>query len=334
MVAWDDEEGVAVPSDENARRHATLRLAHRIVYGINRCTAVTPTALAASALLGSGRRGVARKTLIEEARFLLSRARENRGRMSEALVDARGALNLDALDRALDLLERDGDVQVRGGSAPSADTTRPLDQIYTIPDERRPRLTYYRNNAVHLYVADAQVCLALRSLAKAGKDRIVERDDLHARTLRVSRLLKLEFAYRVGETFESIFEGTVAGLVAAGVLADDAEGLRARLGQEEHVALLAGQVQDFVESYWIVARALEAVSAPSTEKELLKRVQDLGERLFLTGDVKRREACQRTTYQNALAWFRERGFLVEEAGKLRVTGEVARVAAETAELLG
>src|SRR5439155_11035019 len=53
MVAWNEEENWIVPAplDSPQRRHATLRLAHRIVYGINRETAVTPTALAAAALL-------------------------------------------------------------------------------------------------------------------------------------------------------------------------------------------------------------------------------------------------------------------------------------------
>src|SRR5581483_2601260 len=75
MAAWNEEENWVVPADEAQRRHATTRLAHRIVYGINRATAVTPTALAAAALLATGRRGITRRELLDQARFLLAHAR-------------------------------------------------------------------------------------------------------------------------------------------------------------------------------------------------------------------------------------------------------------------
>jgi len=85
---------------------------------------------------------------------------------------------------------------------------RPLDEIYTVPEERRPRLAYYRNNAIHLFVADGLVALALAGASKHG---LVAVDELRQRTLKLSRLLKLEFSYRVGETFETIFDQTLAG---------------------------------------------------------------------------------------------------------------------------
>src|SRR5258708_35252894 len=102
MVAWNEEERWVVPADEGRRRHATLRLAHRVVYGINRATAVTPTALAASALLATGRRGITRRELLDQARFLLAHARSGGGRLSQSLVDANGGLNVEAMNRALD----------------------------------------------------------------------------------------------------------------------------------------------------------------------------------------------------------------------------------------
>ncbi len=227
MVAWDEDEGVAIAASEADRRHATQRLAHRIVYGINRVTAVTPTALAAAALLGSGRRGIARKTLVAQAEFLLMRARAVGGRLSAAVANARGGLNLDALDRTLDLLQRDGDLEVRSGSGSLAgrEATRPIDEIYTVPDERRPRLAYYRNNAIHLFVGDALVAMALGGVAVSGG--VMKRTALRARTLELSRLLKLEFTYRVGEPFETIFDQTLAGLMAAGLISDDGQNVRA-----------------------------------------------------------------------------------------------------------
>jgi glycerol-3-phosphate O-acyltransferase len=329
MVAWDDD--MAIPASEEQRRHATQRLAHRIVYGINRVTAVTPTALAAAALLGSGRRGIARKTLLSSARFLMERARAVGGRLSEAVLNGAGGLNLDALDRTLDLLQRDGDLEVRSGSGSLAgrEATRPVDEIYTVPEERRPRLAYYRNNAIHLYVADALVCLALRGASQ--KSPLVERAELRARTLALSRLLKLEFTYRVGEAFETIFDQTLAGLMHAGIVLAAGDSLEA--APDERVELLGGQVRDFVESYWVAARALESLATPLADKELMKRIQEMGEKLFFTGEVQRREACARANYQNAVAYFRERKLLAVSDGKLSVSCDPRALAAEIAALL-
>ncbi|HEY2747202.1 MAG TPA: 1-acyl-sn-glycerol-3-phosphate acyltransferase, partial [Polyangia bacterium] len=86
FAAWDEEANVVVPAEEAQWKQATQRLAHRIVYGIDRVTAVTPTALAACALLATGKRGIARRDLLGQARFLIDRARANRGRLSAALV--------------------------------------------------------------------------------------------------------------------------------------------------------------------------------------------------------------------------------------------------------
>jgi glycerol-3-phosphate O-acyltransferase len=363
LVAWDEDENVVVPADEGPRRRAAQRLAQRIVYGINRATAVTPTALLAAALLGSGRRGTTRKELLEQARFLMTRVLALGGRLSATVAQPdSGALNLDALDRALALLQRDGHLEIRGGSGtlppgersgatrgaygeavpsrmPAVVNGRALDEIYTIPDEHRPRVAFYRNNAVHLFVADALVALALLSATSGGSkaERVIGRSLLRERTLRASRLLKLEFSYRVGESFEAIFDGTVAGMIQSGLLAETVHEGAGTLSavRVADLRLLAGQVIDFVEAYRVAALALDAMSAPLAKKELLRRVHELGERMFLTGDLRRREACIDANYANAIAYFIERGWVVEQGDKLQRAPafDARRVAGEIADLL-
>jgi glycerol-3-phosphate O-acyltransferase len=335
MAAWDEDENVVVAAEEAQWKAATSRLAHRIVYGINRVTAVTPTALAACALLATGRRGIVRRELLEQARFLMERARQAGGRLSAAVVDDKGALDVEALDRAIELLARDGDIEVRASQQSGAfdvKSGRPLDEIYTVPEERRLRLAYYRNNALHLYVADGLVALALLGAAKRG---LVGVEELRERTLRVSRLLKLEFTYRVGETFETIFDQTLQGLKSAGLIGSATHGVHPAPGAAPRLALLAGQVTDFVESYLVAARGLEALTAPMSDKDLVKRIHDLGEKMFFTGEVRRREACVRANYTNAVSYFKERGIVVEKDKKLALAPGVdaRRTAAEIADLL-
>jgi glycerol-3-phosphate O-acyltransferase len=335
MAAWDEGENLVVPAEEAQWKAATTRLAHRIVYGINRVTAVTPTALTAAALLSTGKRGIVRRELLVQAKFLMERAHAVGGRLSDALVDDKGALDLEALDRAIELLARDGDIEVRAGGGSGAfdiKSGRPLDEIYTVPEERRPRLAYYRNNAIHLFVADGLVALALAGAAKHG---LVAVDDLRQRTLKLSRLLKLEFSYRVGETFEVIFDQTLAGLKSAGLIASATHGVHPAPGATLRLALLAGQVTDFVESYLIAARALESLGAATTDKDLVRRIHDLGEKMFFTGEVRRREACARANYSNAISYFKDRGVIVDKDKKLSLAPgqDARRIATEIADLL-
>ncbi len=75
------------------------------------------------------------------------------------------------------------------------------DTIYQVPEDRRSVVDYHRNAVVHRFVAPALVAAAART---AGAEATVE--DVRARALWLSRLLKLEFMYRVGSTFDEIFE--------------------------------------------------------------------------------------------------------------------------------
>ena len=336
LAAWDEEANMVVAAEEAQWKQATQRLAHRIVYGIDRVTAVTPTALTAAALLATGKRGIVRQELLAQARFLMERARANGGRLSAALVDDKEGLDTEALDRAIELLARDGDLEVRSSGASGAfdvKSGRPMDEIYTVPEDRRPRLAYYRNNAIHLYVADGLVALALLGASKRG---LVSVEELRQRTLKLSRLLKLEFTYRVGESFEAIFDRTLAGLQQAKLIAAATHGVHPAAGAVPRLALLAGQVTDFVESYFVAARGLEQLAtAPASDKDLVKRIHELGEKMFFTGEVRRREACVRANYSNAIAYFKERGIVVEKDKKLSLApgADARRTAAEIAELL-
>jgi len=334
MVAWDEEQNVVVPAPESAVRLATSRLSHRIVFGINRVTAVTPTALVAAALLGPGRRGVARVDLLRGAALLLGRIQYASGRTMAGLADSDGKLSIDAVDRALDLLQRDGDLEIRSSSGTGQKGQRQDDEIYTVPDERRTRLAYYRNNGVHLFVSEALVALALLgATSRAASEWVVTRGFLEGRTLRLSRLLKREFTYRVGVSFESIFAGTLRGMIDAGLLASAAED-RLRVANVDGLALLCGQVADFADGYHIAASAVAALTHAVTEKELLRRTQELGDSLFFTGKLARKEACVQSTYRNAVAGFVEDGVLVADGDKLRPGSSAPSLATQVGELVG
>jgi glycerol-3-phosphate O-acyltransferase len=296
--------GAVEGCDEETLKTAVRRVAHRIVYRISRVTAITPTALVCAALLASGRRGVTREDLIATCGLLAGRARLLGARFERTVEDPEGphGLHVEALDRALDLLGKDRHVDARGVRG---------EEIYLIPDEHRGGLDYYRNNAVHFWVDESLLAIA----ALAGR---CPRAELRERALEISKLLKFEFIYRQ-DGFDTVFDETVANLVAAGWLGESDGVIGPTPGGAGPLGLLAGLTRHFVEAYHCVARAMRVLrQARHTEREAVRHIHTQGERLFLTGEISRREACSRIIYQNALRAFVDLGWLVTDGDKLRV----------------
>ncbi len=68
-----------------------------------------------------------------------------------------------------------------------------------------------------------------------------------------------------------------------------------------------------------MARALQQQTGEVTQKELLRRIAELGDKLYYTGEVRRREACISATYQTAIeSYYREIGAIEDKGGKVRV----------------
>ena len=280
-------------TDERAMRAAVRRVSHRIMYGITRAIAVGPSSLWAAALLAPGTRGVSREQAEKSMALLEQRARRAGARFPAPFEHDRAA----ALARAFDLFTSGRDVSVK-------------DDLIVVPEDRRSRLDYYKNNSLNWWVAEAVLAMAARSLGGNGA-----LEELHARTLELSRLLKLEFVYRVGATFETIFTETLAGMVDAGWFTK--EGTITEAGKEP-AALLAGLVRNFVETYGAAAQAIAKMTRPTPQKELLKSAMETAERMFLQGQLSRREAVSKTTLGNAIDYFKESEMLVEVSGKLEL----------------
>jgi glycerol-3-phosphate O-acyltransferase len=306
---------------EGGARAPLVRVARRIVWGIGRVTAVTPTALVAAALLASGKRQASRVELFAAAAALYRQIVASRARLAPALRGP-GGPNETALDRALELLEEDGLVQVRGT------TDHPL---YEIPEGRRQRLDYYRNNVRQALAGPALVAAAALALTR-GRGEPVADADLRGRTLELSRLLESEFVFEPLVRFDEAFDGAVASLAIGGVLAAGSEGLRpidpATLG------LLAGSVRDLLEAYWVAARALDLLEAGGLGgRDWVAKACALGERLYLQRAIGRPEGISRATLHNALSNFRERGIIAEEGGRLHAIRRPDEVAAEISAFL-
>ncbi|MGA7122068.1 MAG: 1-acyl-sn-glycerol-3-phosphate acyltransferase [Polyangiaceae bacterium] len=308
------------------RRAVITRLAYSVMNEINAVTAVTPGSLVATALLAHERRGLPHADLVAACERLARTLHRSKARFSPSLAADRtrgdavdGPLvRASAIREAVDLFVRAEHVQAhRIGD----------DTIYVVPPEARMSLDLAKNVIVHFFAPRALIATAL--LASPGPP--LGFDAVRERVLSLSRLFKYEFTFRADASFEQIFDEEIATLEADGeVTRDVGAGLLAPKGEDgqAQIELYARILANFVEGYRIAARGLSALlRGPLATKEIVRRAMTAGERMFLAGEIARREAVSSPMLENAYSSFIDQGYLSRFEGKLALTPSFATASA-------
>ena len=303
------------------RRAVITRLAYRVMNEINAVTAVTAGSLVATALLAHDKRGLPHADLVLTCQRLARTLRGRGARFSPSLApaDGLGDIRATALEEAVDLFVRAGHVEAhRVGD----------DVIYVVPPEARLSLDLAKNVIIHFFAPRALIATALLAHPGAPLPFAVVRE----RVLAMSRLFKYEFTFRADAPFETIFEQEIATLEKEGELAraplkpgEDAGGLAPRDEDgRAQIGLYADLIENSIEGYRVAARALtHLLRGPLGSKDLVKRAMTLGERMFLAGEIARREAVSRPLLENAYSSFVDQGYLGRTEGKLALNESYA-----------
>jgi len=351
------------------RRALVTRLAHRVMAEINDATAVTPGAVVATALLNHPHRGISHGELTSMCDRLIKVLKGLGARISHALLDARGELREEAIRDAAQLfIEADTLVATVPGEGTSIARTRRAkiytgpDVMYVVPDDKRLNLDLSKNIIVHFFVPRALVSTALSSSARprpvtaqprstlrppysvesspeppSSRISPLARATLEERVRSLSRLFKFEFMFRADATFEQNFAETLGEMVTAGELAImpggdvGAGGGHDDWNGEAWIDFYASVARTFLESYRVAARGLTALQKGSaSQKDLVKKALAVGERMFLAGEIERREAITRPTIGNAYLAFADQGYVSVSQGKISLAESFATPAAVAA----
>jgi glycerol-3-phosphate O-acyltransferase len=279
-------------------RSAVKELGFRVAQGINRATVVSPSALVATALLTHPRRGMARDELEARCAFLVNFLRRLGARFSRAL---NGETNSDeareGLQQAIFLFHKNNFVTIH-------------DQgelvVYSVNAEWRPSLDYYKNNLLHHLVEPA---LIATSLLRAGGDLSI--GDLSQEVKELSRLLKHEFLFRADIPFEDTLRLALSQLQDAGLITFDEHQIKTAPKSLMLMKFFRALLLNFMESIVVVVSSLEELrEKPLPEKDFIRLVRSRGERLYLTGEIRRKEACVALNYQNVLLLLQDRKVLI------------------------
>jgi glycerol-3-phosphate O-acyltransferase len=311
------------PLSPAKQRALVTRLGNRVMDEINRVTAVTPGALTALALLSYHRRGQPHEKLLVRCERLLATLRGLGARTTPGLTSPSGELRPDAIREAAQMFADGELLEVRyPAEVGSKKRTKPRagrGAIYTIPEDKRLKLDGSKNIIIHFFVERALVALAL---LLPGSDRTDT--EARDRVQELSRLFKYEFRFRADASFDTIFEATVAGMVADGDLERRDRQLTAgkgRAGWSGHQWLMtyAGLLRNFVESYRVAARGLAGLEkGPLDSKDLVKQTLATGRLMYLSGEVERAEAISKPLLENAFAAFQDLGYVNHAAGQMQL----------------
>ncbi len=284
------------------RRALVQRVAHQITHEIDRVTVATPAALVATALLTNRHRGIVERDLVAEARTILASLERLGAPLAPSILDEAGQLREEAVRETIRLF-LDGKLIV----AHAPDASHAAAPIYSVPEERRIALEYYKNNILHFFVPNALIAAALRG----GEADPVAEDVLKERVRSLSRLFKYEFMYRADAPFDAIFEDAIATLVGAGELEREAGHIRAASGRGgQRIATYAELLRTYFESYRVALRGVELLlEAPLGRKEWLKRTLAIGQRMYLAGELERRESISRPKLETAIQALRDHGVI-------------------------
>ncbi|MEW5853842.1 MAG: 1-acyl-sn-glycerol-3-phosphate acyltransferase [Myxococcota bacterium] len=298
------ERGISAEgeADPDAVKGAVRALGHSIVYGINRATVVTPTAVAALALLGHRRRGLPHRTLIIYAQRILEHVRTVAGpaaRISPVLnTDLEGALR-----EAMSRLAEEELINVEGASG---------EVFYRPNDTKRVYLDYYKNNILHFFVPDAIVSTALQSFG-VPPGQPVPLNQLRQRAQSLSRLLKMEFQFRVGVRFEALFEEALQRSVDRGYIQRTDDGVLLREQAAQLALFVSNLLSNFIEGYVVGLRILGAeVTSPRTRKDLVQLLMDRARASFLAGEMRRSEAVNKAVMENVVEFAVDVGLLIPQ----------------------
>jgi glycerol-3-phosphate O-acyltransferase len=280
--------------DMDERRSLYRKISYEVVSEISRVSVVTPFALVAAALLCHYKRGLTRNDLLEIIHELFHYLASRGVSIASTFANPERAIQ-DALDqfKSMGLITEMG--------AEEGEEDEFAEVVFSLAEEKRLHLEYYKNNILHFFVPLSFVAASILSKSEDAIPLVTLMEDYKF----FKRLFRHEFIFdhRKGDA-EEVHEA-LAYLLDRGMIVGLEKGDEAWIEVKGKGRLYlrpyAGLIQNYIESYWVVTRGSSYLKKDMrTDKEFLKLVQKLGSRMYKKGEILRNEAQSVSNYQNAM----------------------------------
>ena len=282
--------------DDQRKQILVATLAFEVAVRMNAATPITATAIITLILLAGGNRA---QSLAEIQALARAGAALIRRRRLE-IVGRSNFQDADAVTATLAELHETGIVSYLDEGT---------ERLYTISPDQHLNAAYYRNTAIHYFILDAFVEIALLDAAAHPDDGA---EAFFRRTNELRELFKFEFYFPRRADYRPEIEKRLRDRFGdwEDIVRRDEAGLRDALGDVQ-LLVAHGVLRSFVDAYRIVASVLESTGADAVEDEgdFLAQCLKTGKQQLLQRRVFSAESISKSLYQTGLQLARYRGLL-------------------------
>jgi glycerol-3-phosphate O-acyltransferase len=289
-----------------AQRQSLYRkIGYEIALRINHVSVVTPFSLVASGLLCHDRRGISYDELMDVLKLFYDYLTHKKVSLAETLINREKAIG-----DALALFDQSDLISRMGEEEDERDETEEI--VYSLEDNKRLNLEYYKNNILHYFIP---VSFVATSLLSSDEDMIPLNQILMDYRF-LKRLFWREFIFDDQKDDLDEVNDVLAYLNSRGMIAgferDGKAWIEVKGRGRMNLMPFAGLIHNYFESYWVVMRGcfyLKKGSKP--EKDWLKNIQRLGAKMYRKGEIRRAEALSQSNYQSAIRFLQDEEILTD-----------------------
>ncbi len=281
------------------RQSLYRKIGYEIVLEINNVSVVTPFSLVAAVILSHDRRGISHNELLNILNEFYEYLFMKKVRIAETFANREKAIN-----EALNMFVQSGFISRI--EAEEDEDEEMQEVVYSLKEEKRLNLEYYKNNILHFFVP---LCFVATSMIKSSDDmtslaRIIGDYKF------LKKLLWNEFifderkddAQEVNEVLAYLYDRKmITSVERDGQVWIEIKGRGSR-----KLKPFADLIHNYLESFWIVMRScLYLKKNPQAKKDWLKKIRILGDRMYRKGEVLRPEALSQSNYLNVIVFLEE-----------------------------
>ncbi|MBE9547657.1 MAG: 1-acyl-sn-glycerol-3-phosphate acyltransferase [Proteobacteria bacterium] len=276
------------------RQSLYRKIGYEIVGEISEVSVVTPFSLIALGLLSHYRRGISHGDLMSIANELYDYLVFKNVKFSSTFD------NTDkAVEDVLNLLESSGIISKTGTEEGDEDEFEEI--VYSLADDKRLNLEYYKNNILHFFLPLSFVATSILSSSEDTVPLYQIMEDYRF----LKRLFRHEFIFDYKKDDVDEVNSVLSYIYDRGMIVGEERASEAWIEVKgkgrTNLRPFAGLIHNYIESYWVAIRGCSYLKkGEKSEKDFIRKIQKLGAKMRKKGEVLRAEALSRSNYQNAV----------------------------------
>jgi glycerol-3-phosphate O-acyltransferase len=286
------------------RQSLYRKIGDEIVLEISKVSVVTPYALISAGLLSHDRRGMSNNDLMNVLNSFYDYLAYQQIRLAVTLANRRKAIR-----DALSLFDQSGLISRMGTEEEGEDEFEEI--VYSLEDDKRMNLEYYKNNILHYFLP---VSFVATSILSNNNDMIALTQIMEDYRF-FKKLFFHEFIFDDKKDDLDEVNNILTYLHNRGMIVGEERNEQAWIEVKgkgrTHLTPFAGLISNYIESCWVVIRGCSYLcKEPLPEKDLIKKIQGLGAKMYRKGEIRRAEALSQSNFENALHFLQDSGILL------------------------